>query len=111
VWPDLDARRVERVTPSVGFVPERVKNDRADVFRISLEPGQTVTFAAELAGDRSTRLYLWKAVEYEQKSQGRQLFNGIMLGITGLLAIFLTAVFAANHKPSSPAPPSSRGAC
>ena len=98
VWPDLDARRVERVTPSVGFVPERVKNDRADVFRVSLEPGQTVTFAAELAGDRSTRLYLWKPVEYEQKSQGRQLFNGIMLGITGLLAIFLTAVFAANHK-------------
>jgi diguanylate cyclase (GGDEF)-like protein/PAS domain S-box-containing protein len=98
VWPDLDARRVERVTPSVGYVPERVKNDRADVFRVSLEPGQTVTFAAELAGDRPTRLYLWKAVEYEQKSRDRQLFNGIMLGITGLLATFLTAVFAANHK-------------
>ena len=98
VWPDLDARRLERVMPSVGYVPERVKNDRADVFRISLEPGQTVTFAAELAGDRPTRLYLWKAVEYEQKSRDRQLFNGIMLGITGLLATFLTAVFAANHK-------------
>jgi len=98
VWPDLDARRLERVMPSVGYVPERIKNDRADVFRISLEPGQTVTFAAELAGDRPTRLYLWKAVEYEQKSRDRQLFNGILLGITGLLATFLTAVFAANHK-------------
>jgi diguanylate cyclase (GGDEF)-like protein len=98
VWPDLDARRVERVTPSVGYVPERIKNDRADVFRISLEPGQTVTLAAELAGDRFARLYLWKALEYEQKGRDRQLFNGIMLGITGLLAIFLTAVFAANHK-------------
>ena len=98
VWPDLDARRIERVTPSVGYVPERVKNDKADVFRISLEPGQTVTFAAELASERFARLYLWKAVEYEQKSRDRQLFNGIMLGITGLLAIFLTAVFAANHK-------------
>jgi diguanylate cyclase (GGDEF)-like protein/PAS domain S-box-containing protein len=98
VWPDLDARRVERVTPSVGYVPERIKNDRADVFRISLEPGQTVTLAAELAGDHFARLYLWKALEYEQKGRDRQLFNGIMLGITGLLAIFLTAVFAANHK-------------
>ena len=46
---------------------------------------------------------LWKAVEYEQKSRDRQLFNGIMLGITGLLAIFLTAVFAANHKAIFPA--------
>src|SRR6476661_7534474 len=98
VWPDLDARRVDAVTPSVGYVPERIKNDRADVFRLSLEPGQAVTFVAELASDRFARLFLWKAIEYEQRNQGRQLFNGIMLGITGLLAIFLTAVFAANHK-------------
>ena len=103
VWPDLDARRIDAVTPSVGYVPERIKNDRADVFRLTLEAGQTVTFVAELASDRFTRLYLWKAVEYEQKNRDRQLFNGIMLGITGLLAIFLTAVFAANHKAIFPA--------
>jgi diguanylate cyclase (GGDEF)-like protein/PAS domain S-box-containing protein len=98
VWPDLDARRVDAVTPSVGYVPERMRNDRADAFRLTLEPGQTVTFVAELASDRFARLYLWKAIEYEQKARDRQLFSGIMLGITGLLAIFLTAVFAANHK-------------
>ena len=103
VWPDLDARRIDAVTPSVGYVPERIKNDRADVFRLTLEAGQTVTFVAELASDRFTRLYLWKALEYEQKNRDRQLFNGIMLGITGLLAIFLTAVFAANHKAIFPA--------
>jgi len=98
VWPDLDARRIDAVTPSVGYVPERIKSDRADVFRLTLEPGQTVTFVAELASDRFARLNLWKSIEYERKSRDRQLFNGIMLGITGLLAIFLTAVFAANHK-------------
>src|SRR6185312_10597475 len=98
IWPALDARRIERVTPSVGYVPERVKSDRADIFRMTLEPGQTVTFAAELAPERFARIFLWKAVEYEQKNRDAQLFNGIMLGITVLLAIFLTAVFAANHK-------------
>ena len=98
VWPDLDARRIEAVTPSVGYVPERIKSDRADMFRITLEPGQTITYVAELASDRFARLYLWKPIEYELKSRDRQLFNGIMLGLTGLLAIFLTAVFAANHK-------------
>src|SRR5689334_14304252 len=98
VWPGLDARRIDAVTPSLGYVPERIKNDRADVFRLSVEPGQTVTFIAELFSDRFTRLYLWKAVEYEQRARDRQLFNGILLGITGLLAIFLTVVFAANHK-------------
>jgi diguanylate cyclase (GGDEF)-like protein/PAS domain S-box-containing protein len=98
VWPDLDARRIEKISHSIGYVPERIKSDRADVFRITVEPGQTVTYIAELASDRFARIYLWNGLEYEQKNRDRQLFNGIMLGITGLLAIFLTAVFAANHK-------------
>jgi diguanylate cyclase (GGDEF)-like protein len=103
VWPDLDARRIESVTPSVGFVPERIKSDKADVFRITLEPGQTITYVAELAGERYARLYLWPPIDYEIKSRDRQLFNGTMLGLTGLLAIFLTAIFAANHKLIFPA--------
>ena len=36
------------------------------------------------------------------KARDRQLYNGILLGITGVLGIFLTAVFAANHKPIFP---------
>jgi diguanylate cyclase (GGDEF)-like protein/PAS domain S-box-containing protein len=98
VWPDLDAQRIEAVTPSMGYIPERIKSDRADIFRITIEPGQTVTYVAELASDRFARLYLWKPLEYELYSRDRLLFNGIMLGLTGLLAIFLTAIFAANHK-------------
>ncbi len=97
-WPDLDAKRIEAVTPSLGFLPEPIKSDRADIFRITLEPGQTITYAAELASDRIARIYLWKPIEYEIKVRDRQLFNGIMLGITGVLGIFLTAMFAANHK-------------
>ena len=98
IWPDLDARRVDAVTPSLGFVPERIKNDRADIFRITLEPGQTITYVAELSTERFARVYLWKPLDYELKVRDRQLFNGVLLGLTGLLAIFLTAVFAANHK-------------
>lgn len=98
IWPDLDARRVEAVTPSLGFVPERIKNDRADIFRITLEPGQTITYVAEMSTERFARVYLWKPIDYELKARDRQLFNGVLLGLTGLMAIFLTAVFAANHK-------------
>ena len=98
VWPDLDARRIEKVSHSLGYTPERLRSDRADVFRLTLEPGQTVTFIAELTSDRFARMYLWSSLDYEQRDRDRQLFYGIMLGITGLLAIFLTAVFAANHK-------------
>lgn len=98
IWPDLDSRRIEQVSHSAGFAPERIRNDRADVFRITIERGQIITYVAEITSERLPRVYLWKPVEYEQVQRERQLFNGIMLGITGLLAIFLTAVFAANHK-------------
>ena len=98
VWPDLDAQRIEAVTPSMDFVPDRIKSDRADIFRITLEPGRTITYVAELSSDRFARVYLWKPLDYELKSRDRLLFNGILLGLTGLLAIFLTAIFAANHK-------------
>lgn len=103
IWPDLDARRIESVTPSIGFIPERIKNDRADVFRITLEPGQTITYVAELSSERFARIYLWKPIDYEVNTRDRQLFNGTMLGLTLLLATFLTAVFAANHKIIFPA--------
>ncbi len=98
VWPELDARRIESVTPSIGFVPERIQIDGADVFRLTVEPGQTVTFVAEISSDRLPRLLLWRGLDFEKKSRNRQLFQGVLLGITGLLAMFLTVVFAANHK-------------
>ncbi|MFM9938896.1 MAG: EAL domain-containing protein [Hyphomicrobiaceae bacterium] len=98
IWPDLDSRRIEQVTHSAGFAPERIRNDRIDVFRITIERGQIITYVAEITSERFPRVHLWKPVEFEQTQRERQLFNGIMLGITGLLAIFLTAVFAANHK-------------
>lgn len=98
IWPDLDQRRLSALTPSVGFLPQRIENDRADIFRITIDPGETVTYSAEMASARLSRIFMWKPLAYEFHVRELRLFNGIMLGITGLLGIFLTAVFAANHK-------------
>ena len=98
VWPNLDSPRIEAVTPSLGVIPVRVKNDQKDIFSISVPPGKTVTYVVELASAKPTRIYLWKPLSFTEKSRDKQLFNGIMLGIVGLLGIFLVAVFAANHK-------------
>src|SRR5680860_619494 len=101
--PELDAPRIAAVTPSLGFRPEPLKSDRADMYRLNLEPGQTVTFAAELGSPQVPTLHLWDPNAYQAKQQDRMLFNGVLLGITGLLAIFLTAIFAANHRAIFPA--------
>ena len=101
--PELDAPRITAVTPSLGFRPESLKSDRADMFRLTLEPGQTVTYAAELASSKVPQLTLWTPKFYQAKQQDSMLFKGVLLGITGLLAIFLTAIFAANHRAIFPA--------
>jgi diguanylate cyclase (GGDEF)-like protein len=97
-WPNLDARRIEALTPSVGFVPERVDNDRADIFQLTIDPGQTITYGVEMASDHPTEVTLYQPTTYRLKLRERQLLNGAMLGIVGVLGVFLTAVFAANHK-------------
>ncbi|MEO1793086.1 MAG: sensor domain-containing phosphodiesterase, partial [Pseudomonadota bacterium] len=97
-WPDLDARRIEALTPSIGFLAERVPSDRADIFRITIEPGQTITYAAEMSADKVARIYLWQPTSFQLKTRDRQLLNGFLLGVVGILGVFLTAVFAANHK-------------
>jgi len=102
-WPSLDTARITAVTPSLGFRPERIADDTADIFRLSLEPGATVTFVAELSSVQVPRMTLWEPEAYERTLQDRMLFNGIMLGIVGLLAIFLTSIVAANHKAIFPA--------
>lgn len=101
--PDLDALRITHVTPSVGFLPLRVPNDAVDIFAVTLEPGATVTFVAELSNARFPRVYLWEPLAFSKKLKDLTLFNGIMLGIVGILAIFLTAIFVANHKSIFPA--------
>ncbi|NQX79562.1 MAG: sensor domain-containing phosphodiesterase, partial [Hyphomicrobiaceae bacterium] len=97
IWPDLDSNRIRAVTPSVGFVPQRVENEGADIFQITIQPGQTVTYVAELESKRAS-IDLWSPLSYELYIRDKRLFDGIMLGVTGLLGVFLTAVFAANHK-------------
>jgi diguanylate cyclase (GGDEF)-like protein/PAS domain S-box-containing protein len=102
-WPDLDTARITTVTPSLGYKPERVPDNGADIFRLSLEPGQTITFAAELSSANVPRVFLWNPDAYQAKQQDRMLFDGVLLGIAGVLAIFLTAIFAANHRAIFPA--------
>jgi diguanylate cyclase (GGDEF)-like protein len=103
VWPSLDARRLEAVTPSLGVVPERLPIENSDAFRLLIEPGQTVTFVVELAGERLARMQLWRGTDFDKRLRNRQMFHGILLGVTGLIALFLSTIFAANHKVIFPA--------
>ncbi|HEX5866535.1 MAG TPA: 7TM-DISM domain-containing protein, partial [Beijerinckiaceae bacterium] len=93
IWPDLGSSRLAAITASEGIRPEREQSPDADVFLITLDPGTTVTYVAELRTPNVPQVYLWEPDAYKQKVNGLTLYKGIIIGIAGLLALFLTIVF------------------
>jgi diguanylate cyclase (GGDEF)-like protein/PAS domain S-box-containing protein len=103
VWPDLGSTRITAVTASEGSSPEREPASDADVFVITLDPGATVTYVAELAVPDLPQLYLWDSDAYKEKQNGLTLYRGIVIGIVGLLALFLTIVVVVKGAVMFPA--------
>jgi hypothetical protein len=93
IWPDLGSSRLAAITASEGIRPEREESADADTFLVTLDPGTTVTFVAELRSQNLPQLYLWEADAYKERVNGLTLYKGIIIGIAGLLALFLTVVF------------------
>jgi diguanylate cyclase (GGDEF)-like protein/PAS domain S-box-containing protein len=103
LWPDLGLSRIVYITPSSGDPPERQDNASADVFRITLDPGTVITFVAELRTENLPQLYLWEPDAYKDKLNSLTLYQGIVIGIAGLLALFLTILFVVKGSVMFPA--------
>ncbi|MGO8843776.1 MAG: EAL domain-containing protein [Methylocella sp.] len=103
IWPDLGSSRISAVTASEGFPIERDESADADVFRLTLEPGTTVTYVAELRTPNLPQLYLWEPDAYKDKMTSLALYKGIVIGVAGLLALFLTIVFVVKGAVIFPA--------
>ena len=101
--PDLGSDRIAVLTVNAGIRPERVADPEADVFEITLDPGATVTFVAELVNGELPELYLWKPDAYRDYINSFTLFRGTVLGIAGLAAVFLTIMFVVKGRGVFPA--------
>src|SRR5262245_3975206 len=102
-WPDLGISRVVNITPSSGERPERQDSSTADIFRVTLDPGTVVTYVAELRTDNLPQIYLWEPDAYKDKVNSLTLYYGIVIGIAGLLALFLTILFVVKGSLMFPA--------
>jgi len=100
--PDLGTSRIVYILSS-GEPPERQESPTADVYRITLDPGAVLTFVAELRTDTLPQLYLWQPDAYKDKINSFTLYHGIVLGIAGLLALFLTILFVVKGSIMFPA--------
>ncbi len=102
-WPDLGSSRIAAITPSEGFALDRQASPDADVFQVTLDPGAVVTFIAELASPRLPQVYLWSPDAYKDSVNSYTLYRGIVIGIAGLLALFLTILFVVKGTSMFPA--------
>lgn len=102
-WPDLGSQRIIAITPSEGFALDRQPSTEADVFRITLNPGAVITFVAELSTPQLPQIYLWEPDAYKDTVNAFTLYRGIVLGIAGLLAVFLTILFVVKGTSMLPA--------
>jgi diguanylate cyclase (GGDEF)-like protein len=102
-WPDLGSERILSITPSEGFALDRVESNDADVFSITLNPGTVITFVAEITSPNLPQLYLWEPEAYKDTVNAFTLYRGIVLGIAGLLAVFLTNLFVIKGTSMLPA--------
>jgi diguanylate cyclase (GGDEF)-like protein/PAS domain S-box-containing protein len=102
-WPDLGLSRVVGITPSSGERPDRQDSPTADIFRITLDPGSVITYVMELRSDALPQLYLWEPDAYKDKVNSFTLYYGIVIGIAGLLALFLTILFVVKGSVMFPA--------
>jgi diguanylate cyclase (GGDEF)-like protein/PAS domain S-box-containing protein len=103
LWPDLGSSRIVTITASQGSPPEREDQVDADVFRLTLDPGTTVTYVAELRTPSLPQVYLWEPDAYKDTAASLTLYQGILIGIAGLLALFLTIVFVVRGAMVFPA--------
>jgi diguanylate cyclase (GGDEF)-like protein/PAS domain S-box-containing protein len=102
-WPDLGLSRIAAITPSTGDRPVRQEGSTADIFRVTLDPGTVITFVAELRTDKLPQIYLWEPDAYKDKVNSFTLYYGIVIGIAGLLALFLTILFVVKGSIMFPA--------
>jgi diguanylate cyclase (GGDEF)-like protein/PAS domain S-box-containing protein len=103
LWPDLGTSRIVNITPSTGDRPDRQDSETAGIFRMTLDPGTVITFVVELRSDRLPQLYLWEPDSYKDKVNSFTLYYGIVIGIAGLLALFLTILFVVKGSIMFPA--------
>ncbi|MCD2470654.1 sensor domain-containing phosphodiesterase [Jiella sp. MQZ9-1] len=101
--PDLGSQRIASITPSQGFALERQRSTDADVFLVTLDPGTVVTFVAEMTSSKLPDLRLWQPNAYKDTINAFTLYRGIVLGIAGLLAVFLTILFVVKGSAMFPA--------
>lgn len=98
IMPILGGARIAQLYASSGVAPTLQKLNGNDVFLINLPAEKTITFVARIAENLPTRLSLWDVDSYKSNQNYLPFYHGLIVGILGLLAIFITSLFVVKRE-------------
>lgn len=93
VWPETGRERITRVETLEGIDAKLVEAVHAQRISLTIPPRQTVTLAMRAEEGAALRLYMWHPDAFAAYQARLALLQGALIGIAGLLFIYLTAIW------------------
>lgn len=101
--PILAGSRLVSVRTAAGIFALQRERGRLDIYELTVPAGETVTFVVETAGAPLRHLMLWTPGSHVATRRSISFFHGLLVGIVGLLATFLTSLYVVRRRLMYPA--------
>lgn len=98
IMPTLSGSRIQQLFASTGAEPKTQKMNGNDVFLITLPAEKTITYIARIGDNLPTRLSLWDVEAFQNNQSYLPFYQGLIVGILGLLAIFISSLFVVKRE-------------
>lgn len=92
------AKPLLAVRASNGARPAIREVDGAQQVTLTLLPGQTITFVAQIQGAWPQSLTLWVKSALDSRIQQEAFIKGLLLGIAALIAVFVATLFIVRRR-------------
>lgn len=103
LWPDLSGANLTALKADQSSANIKRLRQRGDAFQITLMPDQTVVLTATFEGRIPAEIYVWALEAHGAERNQAFFFQGLLLGITGLIAIFLSSLYIIRRRAMFPA--------
>lgn len=99
----IQSKPILALRASGGLQPVLKEDSNGQEVRLTLLPGQTITYVAELRGPWPDSLTLWQQQALDERIEQEAFIKGLLLGIAALAAIYTSILFIVRRRLIFPA--------
>jgi len=103
VWPDLVDAAMTSLRADKASANITQLRQRGGAFQVTLKPDETVLLTATFERRLPAEIYVWAQEAHEAERNQAFFFQGLLLGVTGLISIFLSSLYIIRRRTMFPA--------